>query len=118
MTRHLDEITLTSYALGELDPAERAAVEQALADDPEAAALVQELQALASLAQDALLKAWRKRASFDGRSDVRTWIIAISRNHWLDCVRRKRCRPTTEPMTDGDAAIDSAWPDAAAPRDS
>ncbi len=55
MTRHLDEITLTSYALGELDPAERAAVEQALADDPEAAALVQELQALASLAQDALL---------------------------------------------------------------
>jgi RNA polymerase sigma-70 factor (ECF subfamily) len=51
------------------------------------------------LAQDALLKAWRKRHSFDGRADVRTWIFRIARNHWLDRLRRRRVRPAEQSMT-------------------
>ena len=50
------------------------------------------------LAQEALLKAWRKRESFDGRANVKTWIFTIARNHWLDCLRKKRSRPRHEGM--------------------
>lgn len=42
------------------------------------------------IAQGALLKAWARRESFDGRSEARTWIFAIARNHWLDMLRRHR----------------------------
>ena len=50
------------------------------------------------LAQEALLKVWRKRHSFDGRSNVRTWIFAVARNHWLDCLRRRKVRPREQSM--------------------
>ena len=52
------------------------------------------------LAQEALLKAWRARASFDGRANPRTWIFTIARNHWRDRLRRKRSRPKTEAMSE------------------
>lgn len=52
------------------------------------------------LAQEVLLKAWRKRESFDGRAKVTTWVFAIARNHWLDRLRRKRTSPRTEPMNE------------------
>ena len=52
------------------------------------------------LAQEALLRAWQKRGSFDGRAEIRTWIFAIARNHWLDRLRRKRTAPQTEPMNE------------------
>ncbi len=55
------------------------------------------------MAQEALLKAWQRRASFDGRADVRTWIFAIARNHWLDCLRRRRARPGEAPMSEPSA---------------
>jgi len=53
------------------------------------------------MAQEALLKAWSKRDRFDGRAEIRTWVFAIARNHWLDRLRRKRTAPQTEPMNDG-----------------
>ena len=52
------------------------------------------------IAQEALLKAWARRESFDGRADPRTWIFTIARNHWLDCLRRRRVRPKEEHMND------------------
>lgn len=52
------------------------------------------------VAQEALLRAWRSRESFDGRADARTWIFAIARNHWLDRLRRRRNRPNVEPIMD------------------
>lgn len=58
------------------------------------------------LAQEAMLKAWARRESFDGKSDVRTWLFAIVRNHWLDCLRHKMTRSAqreqTQPMQEGE----------------
>ena len=51
------------------------------------------------MAQEALLRAWRHRARFDGRADVRTWIFSIARNHWFDQLRRRRAAPGMETMT-------------------
>ena len=53
------------------------------------------------LAQEAMLKAWAKRASFDGRANVRTWIFAIARNHWRDRLRRRRSAPSPLPIDEG-----------------
>lgn len=49
-------------------------------------------------AQQALAKAWARREQFDGRSDARTWIFAIARNHWLDEMRKRKRAPRTEPV--------------------
>jgi len=56
-------------------------------------------------AQEALLKAWRNRASFDGRAQVQTWLFTIARNHWLDRLRRRRVRPREEGMSEGMTTI-------------
>ncbi len=50
------------------------------------------------LAQESLLKAWRSRASFNGRANVRTWVFAIARNVWVDYLRRRRTRGVEETM--------------------
>ncbi len=60
------------------------------------------------MVQEAMLKAWSRRESFDGRSDARTWLFAIVRNHWLDCLRKKMSRTaqsaqpleTAQPLAD------------------
>ena len=48
------------------------------------------------MVQEAMLKAWARRESFDARSNVRTWLFAIVRNHWLDCLRKKMSRSGQE----------------------
>ena len=50
------------------------------------------------LAQESVLRAWRARESFDGRTNVRTWLFAIARNYWRDRLRRKAGRPETTTM--------------------
>ena len=50
------------------------------------------------LAQESLLKAWRSRASFNGRANVRTWVFTIARNAWIDYLRRQRTRGVEETM--------------------
>ena len=61
------------------------------------------------LAQESLLKAWRSRASFNGRANVRTWVFAIARNAWIDHLRRQRTRGVEETM-DQALAIASTAP--------
>jgi RNA polymerase sigma-70 factor (ECF subfamily) len=56
------------------------------------------------MAQEALLKAWARRQSFGGRSNVRTWVFAIARNHWLDQLRRRRTKPCEETMNENTTA--------------
>jgi len=62
------------------------------------------------VAQEALLKAWAKRSQFDGRAGVRTWLFTIARNHWRDCLRRKRTRGGKEQMQDGFETVASPEP--------
>ena len=60
------------------------------------------------LAQESLLKAWRSRASFDGRANVRTWVFAIARNAWIDYLRRRRVRGAEETMDRAAATASTA----------
>ncbi len=55
------------------------------------------------MAQEALLRAWARRESFDGRASARTWVFSIARNHWLDCLRRKKSHPQEQTMIDAEA---------------
>jgi RNA polymerase sigma-70 factor (ECF subfamily) len=41
------------------------------------------------LVQETLLRAWRNRASFQGRSTVRTWLYRIATNACLDALDRR-----------------------------
>ena len=67
------------------------------------------------VAQEALLRAWRRRESFDGRADPRTWVFTIARNHWLDRLRSRRRRPQEQEMSETLALTDRCpRPDAAA----
>ena len=45
--------------------------------------------------QDTMLRAWRSRRRFEGRSSMRTWLLRIATNVCLDALteRRKRARP-------------------------
>jgi RNA polymerase sigma-70 factor (ECF subfamily) len=66
------------------------------------------------LAQEALLRAWQKRATFDGRSQLQTWVFAIARNCFLDGLRWQRANPRQEPMSQELPSRLSEPPDAAA----
>ncbi|MGH2970358.1 MAG: sigma-70 family RNA polymerase sigma factor [Solirubrobacteraceae bacterium] len=49
------------------------------------------------LVQETLLRAWRKRATFQGRSSFRAWLYRIATNACLDALaRRPRPLPTAE----------------------
>jgi RNA polymerase sigma-70 factor (ECF subfamily) len=45
--------------------------------------------------QDTMLRAWRSRGRFEGRSSLRTWLLRIATNVCLDALaqRRRRARP-------------------------
>ncbi|MGH2952768.1 MAG: sigma-70 family RNA polymerase sigma factor [Solirubrobacterales bacterium] len=51
------------------------------------------------LVQETFLRAWRKRASFEGRSSFRTWLYRIATNACLDALARSNRRlPAPEAM--------------------
>lgn len=47
------------------------------------------------IVQEALLTAWRKRETFDGRSTLNTWITGIMKFKILDHLRRTKRTPTS-----------------------
>lgn len=67
--------------------------------------------------QDALLRAWRGLANFEGRSSLRSWLYRIATNACLDVITRrpKRILPIDhDPPADphdglGDALIEPVW---------
>jgi RNA polymerase sigma-70 factor, ECF subfamily len=67
--------------------------------------------------QDALLRAWRGLAKFEGRSSVRSWLYAITTNTCLDLISRRTKRvlpldhgPAADPGDDlGEPLIESVW---------
>ena len=67
--------------------------------------------------QEALLRAWRGLARFEGRSSLRTWLYTIATNTCLDVIHRRPKRvlpvdygPKTDPHDGpGDPIIESVW---------
>lgn len=51
------------------------------------------------MVQETLLRAWRHRASFEGRSTFRAWLYKIATNTCLDAVERRRTRD--RPVAEG-----------------
>ena len=66
--------------------------------------------------QEALLRAWRGLAGFEGRSSLRSWLYRIATNASLDAVERrpKRVLPLEFPASDpsagpGEPLLESVW---------
>ncbi len=60
--------------------------------------------------QNAMVRAWRAFASFEGRSSVRTWLYKITTNACLDLLGSRRIRTMPELVEPGtDDAVDPAW---------
>jgi RNA polymerase sigma-70 factor (ECF subfamily) len=69
--------------------------------------------------QDALLRAWRGLARFEGRSSLRSWLYTIATNACLDQIGRRPKRvlpmdygPPTDPhVAPGEPVVESVWLD-------
>ncbi|HEX6229253.1 MAG TPA: sigma-70 family RNA polymerase sigma factor [Solirubrobacterales bacterium] len=66
--------------------------------------------------QEALLRAWRGLAKFEGRSSLRSWLYRIATNTCLDAIARrpKRVLPVEFPPSDpslgpGEPLVESTW---------
>jgi RNA polymerase sigma-70 factor, ECF subfamily len=67
--------------------------------------------------QDAMLRAWRALAKFEGRSSVRSWLYKIATNTCLDVIARRPKRvlpidygPSTDPhVGPGEPVVESVW---------
>jgi len=56
---------------------------------------------------DVLTHAYEKRASFEGRSSLKTWLTAILKNRIVDLLRKQwREQPIDEPGDQGDDALE------------
>jgi RNA polymerase sigma-70 factor (ECF subfamily) len=65
--------------------------------------------------QEVLLRAWRARDGFQGRSSVRTWLYRVATNACLDTLRRQARRAVPGPASPGSAGPGSASPGSASP---
>ena len=65
------------------------------------------------LVQEALLRAWRRRSTFSGRSTFRAWIYAIATNACLDVLKRRPRRAATHasPLPVADVPWLQPYPD-------
>ena len=70
------------------------------------------------LVQETILRAWRRRTSFEGRSSFRAWLYRIATNACLDFLERRPPRvlppdavPAADPARDLPAPADLPWLD-------
>src|SRR5229473_2519536 len=63
------------------------------------------------LVQETLLRAWRSRASFEGRSQFQTWLYRIATNACLNALERapRRILPPDVPMTASEPRSEPIW---------
>src|SRR5688572_21123970 len=57
------------------------------------------------LVQETLLKAWRARASFEGRAAVRSWLYRIATNTCLDFLDTHKQRKSGDTITTAEAQL-------------
>jgi RNA polymerase sigma-70 factor (ECF subfamily) len=70
------------------------------------------------LSQETLLRAWRARDGFEGRSSFRTWLYQIATNACLDFVARRTARTlppdrveAADPSLEPPDSVDASWLD-------
>jgi RNA polymerase sigma-70 factor (ECF subfamily) len=70
--------------------------------------LVRDVSTAEDLVNEVFLDVWRKAASFEGRSQVSTWILAIARHKALSMLGRRSAQPLDDCVTDTlkDPAVD------------
>ncbi|HEY9244334.1 MAG TPA: RNA polymerase subunit sigma-70 [Streptosporangiaceae bacterium] len=59
--------------------------------------------------QEVLLRAWRARDGFQGRSSVRTWLYRVATNACLDTLRREARRAVPGPAGSGPSVATLPW---------
>lgn len=80
--------------------------------------MVGSLEDAEDLVQETILRAWRARATFEGRSSFRGWLYRIATNACLDHLQRRPARvlapdvvPAADPLADLPAPADLPWLD-------
>jgi RNA polymerase sigma-70 factor (ECF subfamily) len=80
--------------------------------------MVGSLEDAEDLVQETILRAWRRRTSFEGRSSFRGWLYRIATNACLDFLERRPPRvlpadvvPAADPARDLPAPADEPWLD-------
>jgi RNA polymerase sigma-70 factor (ECF subfamily) len=63
------------------------------------------------LVQETYLRAWRQRASFEGRSTFRAWLYRIATNACLDALERRQRRPVPVSATETEVPWIQPYPD-------
>ena len=59
-----------------------------------ALAIIGDLQVAEEVMLDVFVQVWQRAATYDpGQAGVRTWLIAITRNHAIDILRMRKSRP-------------------------
>ena len=70
---------------------------------------VRDPDAVEDLVQDTIIRAWCARATFEGRSTLRTWLHQIATNVCLDALRRDRSAAwPVDPAAMGEASLRAA----------
>src|SRR5918996_2102232 len=80
--------------------------------------MVGSLEDAEDLVQESILRAWRRRSTFEGRSSFRGWLYRIATNACLDFLRRRPARvlapdvvPASDPLLDLPAPAELPWLD-------
>src|SRR5215211_508856 len=80
--------------------------------------MVGSLEDAEDLVQESILRAWRARTSFEGRSSFRGWLYRIATNACLDFLKRRPARvlapdvvPASDPATELPAPAEFPWLD-------
>src|SRR5919106_232910 len=80
--------------------------------------MVGSLEDAEDLVQESILRAWRARTSFEGRSSFRGWLYRIATNACLDHLQRRPARvlapdvvPASDPSADLPAPAELPWLD-------
>ena len=80
--------------------------------------MVGSLEDAEDLVQESILRAWRRRSTFEGRSSFRGWLYRIATNACLDFLKRRPARvlapdvvPASDPLLDLPAPAELPWLD-------